>query len=328
MEIQMLQGELLLEEPLAAYNTWRVGGRADKLYKPYNLADLVLFLQTLPESEPVVFLGLGSNSLILDSGINATVILTQGCLKTLELISNPSRAQPSRARKQAEQLDHTEQLVAEDHLIVQSVYVEAGVSCATLARFCARNALSGAEFWAGIPGTMGGALRMNAGCAGAETWDSVFSVCTINKQGIVRTRMKDEFTIGYRSVSGLFDQEWFVSATLQFPCGDKTASLEKIKDLLAHRAATQPTGEYNCGSVFRNPPADYAGRLIESCNLKGFRLGGAEVSTKHANFIINKDGKGTATDIANLVLHVQNTVFEQTGQVLVPEVHILGDKHG
>src|SRR4029079_3741351 len=127
------------------------------------------------------------------------------------------------------------------------------------------------EFWAGIPGTMGGALRMNAGCHGGETWDSVVEVQTITRQGEIRVRKPQEFEVAYRHVSGLMD-EWFVSATFKLATGEKDKSLQMIKDLLAHRANTQPTNEFNCGSVFRNPPGNYAARLIESCGLKGYQL--------------------------------------------------------
>lgn len=288
------KGALLLNEPLADYTTWRVGGPAARLYKPASIADLALFMRALPADEPVLWLGLGSNSLIRDTGFSGTVILTQGCLKEMTLLD-----------------PHT-------------VKVDAGVSCASMARFCARNELAGGEFWAGIPGTMGGALRMNAGCHGGETWQWVTEVQTMNRQGELKTRKPDEFDVAYRHVAGLND-EWFVSATFTLPSGDKESALQKIKDLLAHRANTQPTNEYNCGSVFRNPPGNFAARLIESCGLKGYNRGGAMVSLKHANFIINHEGTASAADIEALIHFVQTKVQEQTSIELVREVHIIGD---
>lgn len=288
------QGSLLCNELLAEYTTWRVGGFAAKLYKPANSADLALFLRSVPRREPLLWLGLGSNSLIRDSGFSGTVILTQGCLKEINLLGE------------------------------QRVKVEAGVSCASMARFCARNNLSGGEFWAGIPGTMGGALRMNAGCHGGETWQFVVELETMDQDGTIRVRKPEEYEVAYRHVSGPVD-EWFISATFRLPVGDKEHSLQLIKDLLAHRASTQPTSEYNCGSVFRNPPGDFAARLIESCGLKGFRLGGAMVSQKHANFIINDQGLATAADIEALIYLVQTKVYEQTTIELLREVHIIGD---
>ncbi len=289
-----IQGTLLFNECLANYTTWRVGGIAASMYKPLGIADLALFLKHCPEAAPLLWLGLGSNSLIKDNGFAGTVILTQGCLNEISLLT--------------------------DWL----VRVEAGVSCAKMARFCARNNLAGGEFWAGIPGTMGGALRMNAGCFNGETWQYVVYVETMTRTGEIRKRKPEEFDIAYRHVAGLAD-EWFVAAICRMLPGDKDTSLQLIKELLAHRAATQPTSEYNCGSVFRNPPENYAARLIESCGLKGKRLGGAVVSEKHANFIINHEGTASANDIESLIECVQNTVYQQTGHELIREVHIIGD---
>ncbi len=271
-------GQLFTNERLADYTTWRVGGTAKTLYKPAGIEDLAQFLKQLPSSEPLLWLGLGSNSLIKDINV----------------------------------------------LNDNQIRVEAGVSCAKMARFCARNGLQGGEFWAGIPGTMGGALRMNAGCFNGETWQYVVEVETMTRQGEIRRRKPSEFEIAYRHVSGLGD-EWFISATCQFKPGDKDQSMQLIKDLLAHRAATQPTNEYNCGSVFRNPPNNFAAKLIESCGLKGKMIGGAKISEKHANFIINHQGTATSFDIESLIQWVQKTVFEQTATELVREVHILGD---
>lgn len=290
-------GTLLVNESLAEYNTWRVGGQAARLFKPHHLQGLQQFLQHLSLQEPVLWLGLGSNSLISDKGFQGTVILTQGCLKTIEKLDE------------------------------NTVRVEAGISCAQLARFCSRNGLVNGEFWAGIPGTFGGALRMNAGCYQSETWNHVIEVETIDRQGHIYHRQPSEFEVGYRHVKGLKDnQEWFIAAKCSLPKGNAEESLQKIKELLAKRAASQPTGEYNCGSVFRNPPGDYAARLIESCGLKGYRVGGAQVSTKHANFIINENSDAKAEDISELIALIQKTVKDKYGIHLVQEVHMIGDK--
>ncbi|MCX7117979.1 MAG: UDP-N-acetylmuramate dehydrogenase [Legionellales bacterium] len=294
-DLAPFQGELLLSEPLAHYTTWRVGGLSKAMYKPAGIADLGLFVKQLPIYEPLLWLGLGSNSLIRDVGFSGTVILTQGCLNGTDLIG--------------------------DDLI----RVEAGVSCAKMARFCARNHLVGGEFWAGIPGTMGGALRMNAGCFNGETWQFVVEVETMTRSGEIRRRKPSEFHVSYRHVSGLED-EWFVAATCRLLPGEKDKSLQLIKELLAHRAATQPTSELNCGSVFKNPPQQYAAQLIESCGLKGTRMGGAVVSEKHANFIINHEGKACARDIESLIQTVQQTVLERTGIALAREIQIIGDE--
>ena len=288
------QGELLFDELLAGYTTWRVGGIAKCLYKPHDVDDLAFFLKQLPEKEDIIWLGLGSNCLIRDGGFSGTVIVTQGCLKEITL------------------LDSTH------------VRVEAGVSCATMARFCARNNLEGAEFLAGSPGTMGGALRMNAGCSGGETWNHVVEVETMDRQGVRRTRTPADYAVAYRHVQGP-PNEWFIAGTFELILGEKERALQKIRELLDHRAMTQPTSEYNCGSVFRNPPNNYAARLIEDCGLKGKQIGGAMVSSKHANFIINHEGAASAKDIETLIELVRGKVAETHAVDLIHEVHIIGE---
>jgi UDP-N-acetylmuramate dehydrogenase len=295
MNAEKFNGQIILNQSLADYTTWRVGGVARQMYKPHGIDDLANFLRQQPATENFLWLGLGSNSLIKDHGFSGTVILTQGALNEISVITD------------------------------NTIRVEAGVSCAQMARFCARANLVGGEFWAGIPGTMGGALRMNAGCFDSETWNHVIEVETITRSGEIRRRSSSEFEISYRHVVGLEKDEWFVAATCKLASGNKDQSLEKIKTLLARRAATQPTNEYNCGSVFRNPQKMYAAQLIESCGLKGKKLGGAMVSEKHANFIINHQGQALAEDIEKLILFVQNTVYQNTGIELHREVHILGD---
>lgn len=295
MQNKQLQGKLLENISLAQYTTWRVGGCAKKVYRPASILDLSNFLVQIPEDHPILWLGLGSNSLIRDTGFNGNVIVTQGALSNLGLLDE------------------------------NTVRVEAGVSCAQMARFCARNQLSGGEFWAGIPGTMGGALFMNAGCFNGATWDNVVEVETINRFGEIKHYSKDHFNINYRSVKGLKPDEWFIGATFKLVSGEKDKSLQLIKELLSHRANTQPTSEYNCGSVFKNPDNDYAARLIESCGLKGAKIGGAVVSTKHANFIINEEGRASAANIEALIYYVKEIVKKETSVELNCEVRIIGD---
>lgn len=279
---------------LKAFNSWHIGGKAERLYWPIDLADLQRFLTTLPSDEPITWLGLGSNVLIRDGGIKGTVIITQGALSALTMLPG--------AR----------------------LYAQAGVSCAQAARFAARHDAVNGEFLAGIPGTMGGALLMNAGAFGGETWPVVVQVETMNRQGEIEQRLPESFEIAYRHTAGLAQDEWFVSATLQLAEGDGKASLAKIKNLLAKRAETQPTGEPSCGSVFQNPPGDFAARLIESLALKGHRVGGIEVSPKHANFMINC-ADASATDTEQLIQHVQHRVREAYGITLQPEVKFVGE---
>lgn len=291
-----LKGSLLINEPLAKYTSWRVGGVADKLYLPLNKQDLCEFVKTLPANEPVFWMGLGSNVLVRDGGIRGTVINTKARLKVMKLIDK------------------------------ETVYVEAGVPCAHVAKFCAEKGLTGAEFLAGIPGTMGGALKMNAGAFGGETWALIESVETLNPQGEVNLRKADDYDISYRSVKG-HDDEWFLSAILKLAQGDTAGSQQKIKGLLDKRAQTQPTNQPSCGSVFKNPEGDYAARLIEVTKLKGYRIGGACVSEKHANFIINT-GTATAKDIENLIKYVQRKVQYIHGVALQTEVCVIGEDNG
>jgi len=293
---QVLRGELRIDEPMSKHTSWRVGGTADNYYRPADVDDLALFLQQLDSSEPLTWLGLGSNVLVRDGGIRGTVIALSGLLNNIE------------------RLDDTH------------VRAEAGVSCAKVARFATRNDLEQAEFLAGIPGTMGGALAMNAGAFGGETWRVVESVETLDRSGKRHTRDASDYETGYRSVKGP-EGEWFVAATLKLVEGDGEAAHQRVKALLAKRGETQPTSQPSCGSVFRNPEGDHAARLIEACGLKGTCIGGACVSEKHANFIINSD-KASAADIESLVEKVASTVAEQQGVQLVREVHVIGEAAG
>lgn len=290
---QSLRGTLLHDESMARHTTWRVGGPADSYYQPADIADLALFLSQLPAGEPLFWLGLGSNLLVRDGGIRGTVIVTSGMLNEMSRI---------------------------DDLHVR---VESGVSCARVARFCAREGLAGAEFLCGIPGTMGGALAMNAGCFGGETWRLVESVETLDRDGKLCQRSADEFKVGYRHVSGP-EGEWFVAATLKLEVGDAQGLLEANKKLLEKRGASQPTQQPNAGSVFRNPEGDHAARLIEQAGLKGRCVGKACVSQKHANFIVNEGG-ATAADIESLIEQVRAVVQQQYGVALQREVHIIGE---
>jgi len=292
--IAPLNGTLLTEEPLAKYTSWRVGGPAERLYIPDNKTDLIAFVASLPVDEPLYWIGLGSNLLVRDGGIRGTVINTRNRLKEMYLLDS------------------------------ERVYVEAGVPCAHVARFCSDLGLTGAEFLAGIPGTMGGALSMNAGAFGGETWGIVDRVELLNRQGIACLRDSHDFDIAYRSVKGL-DDEWFLSAQLKLSHGNSEASQQQIKALLEKRNTSQPTNKPTCGSVFKNPPGDYAARWIERCGLKGYAIGGAVGPEKHANFIENQ-GHATADDIETLIEHIQRQVKAQFGIELQPEVCRVGNK--
>jgi UDP-N-acetylmuramate dehydrogenase len=292
---QYLHGTLRRDVDMRRHTSWRAGGRVERMYQPADLDDLAAFLRALPADEPLLAVGLGSNLLVRDGGLRGTVLLLHGALGELRIEA--------------------------DGLL----YAQAGVPGAKLARFAALHDLSGAEFFAGIPGTVGGMLAMNAGCYSSETWDVTTRAQVITRKGEVLERTAQDYDIAYRHVALRAKQkEWFVGAWFKFSAGDGDASREKIKALLSKRITSQPLNLPNAGSVFRNPPGDYAARLIESCGLKGRQLGGAQVSLKHANFIVNV-GDATAADIENLINEVQMTVEKKTGISLHPEVRIVGE---
>lgn len=300
------KGVLQYNEPLAPYTAWRIGGPAEVYYRPSDHADLAVFLASRPIDEPINFLGLGSNVLISDQGLPGTVI---------HLLGSATHRLQGGAPIQWLEIDHAEHSKA--------LRIEAGVPCAQVAKFCAQQGLQQAEFFAGIPGTIGGALAMNAGAWGCETWQQVLQVEVINRHGQCYSRPAKDYRIGYRQVIAPQD-EWFVAGYFHFEGGgDPVLIAQKIKELLRTRNQTQPIGVFSGGSVFKNPSNDYAGRLIEASHLKGARQGDAVISTKHANFIIN-EGKATAADVYELITHMQATVLRDHQVSLEPEVRFLG----
>jgi UDP-N-acetylmuramate dehydrogenase len=286
------RGKLLRDEPMAKHTSWRLGGPADAYYVPADLADLQQFLAQLDAGTEVLWVGLGSNLLVRDGGFRGQVIAPLNALKQIEL-----------------QLDG-------------NLYVECGSSCARLAKFCQKKRLAGADFFAGIPGTVGGALAMNAGAFGGETWAAVEQLIMIDRLGNLRQRDPAEFEVGYRQVR-MPQPEWFAAALFRFaPRADAEES--NIRQLLRQRNATQPIGEPSCGSVFKNPPGGHAAQLIEAAGLKGHRLGTARVSAKHANFIIS-DAATRAADVEALIEHIRTSVAAKFGVQLETEVRIVGE---
>jgi UDP-N-acetylmuramate dehydrogenase len=284
------------DELMSKHTSWHVGGPAEVYFNPRDRDELSAFLRHLEPNVPICWVGLGSNLLVRDGGIDGVVISTHGTLDRLERVSETT------------------------------VFVEAGVACARIAKQCIKWGLGPAEFFAGIPGTMGGALAMNAGAFGGETWRHVVEVETIDRHGKQHTRRAGEYNVSYRHVEPPVADEWFLSAKLIFehkPGANET----EVRELLAKRKATQPIGEWSCGSTFTNPPKDHAARLIEVSGLKGYRVGDASVSEKHANFIINH-GDAKAADIEALIAHVQATVQRLHGVLLHPEVRIVGKPRG
>lgn len=292
--IPLLAGEIF-NEPLAPWTSWHIGGIAERFYSPPSTELLAKYLSLLPPDTPVTWLGLGSNVLIRDAGIKGAVI----------------------GMRQMQGLSHQAD---------GSVIAEAGVTCAKFARYCSRLGYADAAFFAGIPGTIGGALAMNAGAFGGETWEWVESVTVMDRQGVCQVFTPSDYEIGYRTVKPRAEQASntvFVAATFRFKHQDNIDGLSSIKALLRKRSASQPIGTWNCGSVYRNPPGDFAARLIEECQLKGYRVGDAMVSPKHANFIINCQN-ASAHDVETLMSTIESAVLEKFGIRLHAEVKILG----
>lgn len=285
-------GRLMRDEPMSKHTTWRVGGPADVYYSPRCRDELLDFVRSLDADTPVYFVGLGSNLLVRDGGIRGAVVATGQALNGLRNLGGGV------------------------------VEAEAGVPCTVVARACTRWELGPAEFFAGIPGSVGGALRMNAGAFGGETWGKVVDVDVVDRSGGAHTRARDSYEVGYRSVRGPLE-EWFLAARFKFD-EHYTAAADRIRTLVSERKASQPLGLPSCGSVFKNPPGDHAARLIETAGLKGTRVGGAEVSPKHANFIINTGG-ATAADIEALIGRVRDVVEARHGIRLDTEVQIVGE---
>ncbi len=287
-----------LAYPLASLTSWHIGGSADRFYMPPDSEKLSEYIKSLPPEMPIVWLGLGSNVLIRDGGIPGAVVCTKKCQQVFQ---------------------------HEDGSFV----AQAGLTCSKFARFACQRGFPDAAFFAGIPGTIGGALAMNAGAWGGETWEWVQSVTVINRQGQIIQRTAQEYDIAYRSVKGKQSEqaeEAFISGVFRFPKrpGD---GAKTIREMLRKRAQSQPIGTLNCGSVYRNPPGDFAARLIEECNLKGYRVGDAVISPKHANFIINC-GAASAQDVETLMTTIETTVLERFGIQLHAEVKILGVRGG
>ena len=281
---------------LKKFNSWKVGGTAEQFLICDEKDILASLIKKKKIKLPMTFVGLGSNLLVRDGGIRGTVIVMNGGLR---------------------KINNDENLI----------YTEAGVSCSKLSKFSAKEGLANSAFFSGIPGTVGGALFMNAGCYGSETWDYVQKVLMINLDGDQVERNKLDFKINYREVKNSNTDEFFLAAWFKFPKGDKEEAGKKIRELLAHRKNTQPLNWPTAGSTFRNPKENFAAKLIEDCDLKGYRIGGAQVSEKHANFIINL-GDASAQDIENIIIYIQQVVFKKKNIQLKREIKIIGENIG
>ena len=279
-------------ELLSKHTAWKVGGPADIFFTPQNRDDLSNFLKS-NHGKQITWLGNGTNVLVRDGGIRGAVISTK---KSIDKINMETK---------------------------NSCRVEAGASCMDLALFAEKNQLGPAAFFSGIPGSIGGALTMNAGSFGMETWDLVKEVEVINEKGDISFIEKEKFDIAYRTVTFPF-RLWFLSCSM-FLSSDEETTKDNLIELRNQRIKTQPLSEDTCGSVFKNPPGNYAGALIEGSGLKGFKIGSASISEKHANFIVNQGG-ATAGDIENLINHTRQVVKKNYDIDLQLEVRIMGEK--
>ena len=290
-----LQGELRTQEPMSRHTSWKTGGNADYYYIASDINDLAKFISKLPTSTPITWIGFGSNLLVRDGGLPGVVVSVVGLLNELKKINETD------------------------------IFIGAGVSCVKVAHFSAKHGLEGIEFLAGIPGTIGGALAMNAGAYGGEIWSYIKEVETINRKGKREIFEKNKFDINYRSVS-ISENEWFIACKMKLEISTRTVVNDRIKKMLSERADGQPLGKLSCGSVFRNPTNQHAAKLIELCGLKGKKVGGAVISDKHSNFIINT-GNATSLDIEQLIEFIQACVYEKYDIKLIPEVRIIGESN-
>ena len=289
---QEFEDDCSCDESMAKHTSWNIGGCADLFYSPKSREDLVSFLSSIDPNLSITWIGKGTNILVRDGGIRGVVISTKSFLKVIEKTS-------------------------------EYLYkVEAGVACVELALFCQKNGIGPAAFFSGIPGSIGGALTMNAGSFGMETWDVVKEVEVINETGDISFLEKESFDIAYRTVTFPF-KLWFLSCSMSLSSDEQTTK-DHLIELRDQRIRTQPLSEDTCGSVFKNPPGNFAGALIEESGLKGFKIGAASISEQHANFIVNEGG-ATADDIENLIKHTRQVVKKNYDIDLQPEVRIIGE---
>lgn len=290
MNLQGLNGRLEHNFPLQKLSTWRIGGLAEIVFWPQNEEELVkVWLQGKEKNIPLRFFGRGSNILFPDEGLPGLTIITT-------------------------QLNQTQW----DEEVVR---VDAGRPLAALAQEAAARGLTGLEFGAGIPGTVGGAIVMNAGAHGGSIADILEQVKIMTFSGEVKVLHKEDLDFGYRQCS-LRDQALILEGVFRLRKGETESIKGKMSEYLAKRKASQPLEYPNAGSVFRNPTGDSAGRLIERAGWKGKKYGDAQVSEKHANFIINL-GNATAFQVQSLIEDIQRDVQEKYGVELKPEVCII-----
>ncbi len=301
MEFANIRGEVKLNEPLGRHTSFRIGGPADMFVSPSDRDDLITLLRYIKQKDLAHFiLGGGTNLLVRDGGFRGVVINVQ--------------------RMNAIRIEREYHAVGGTFI---TVYAEAGAMLSKLLSFATEEGLTGLEFAVGIPGTIGGALCMNAGTAEGEMGDIVDSVTMISPAGEVITKGREQMEFGYRSARVPAGQV-IVDAKVILRRGDKAKIMARVKELMDTRRQRQPWGQPSAGSVFKNPQDEAAGKLIESAGLKGKTVGGAQVSDKHANFIVNT-GNARAADVLALMEFVKNAVLEHRGVRLEPEITIIGE---
>ncbi|MDX1762691.1 MAG: UDP-N-acetylmuramate dehydrogenase [bacterium] len=289
-----MKGVVRFKERLAPYTTLRIGGEADRLFIPKGVAELAAFLRSCPPQEPLTVLGWGSNVLVSDRGIRGTVVVTKGL--------NWFRTTGDVAR------------------------VGGGLKLARLLHDLARVGLGGMAFMTGIPGTVGGAIRMNAGTAEGVVSDRLISLTALDRKGTVHRCTRQEVTFGYRHAS--LPRDWvIVGAEFGLERGEPHVIREAMRERLTARKASQPLSMPSAGSVFKNPSGVYAGALIEAAGLKGLRAGNAQVSPVHGNFIVNC-GDATAADVMGLIDRIRKKVKKKFSIQLELEIELLGEFDG
>ncbi len=287
---EFFKGNIAFREPLSKFTTFRIGGPADFYLEPKDRNDLINLIKYLKEIKyPYILIGNGSNVLISDDGIRGAAINLEYGFTKIEVKKN-------------------------------RVYAEAGLRLSKFVDVCIEHSLVGLENLAGIPGTLGGAILMNAGAYGGEISDFITKVEVVDDEKIIFLK-KEECGFAYRKSN--LEGKIILSSEFELPFGDKEKAKERRKELLLKRNQSQPVELPNAGSIFKNPPNDYAARLIEQAGLKGLTIGGAKVSEKHANFIVNFNN-ATANDVIELMKIIQERVHQKFGVMLEPEIKVIG----
>ena len=295
-----IKGEVLYDEMMSKYTSMRIGGPADIFILPANLRDLEIVLKNRG-SCPIWTIGEGTNLLVRDQGIRGIVISLKNCFKSIK--------RPVFFKS----LDGKEKAV---------IQVDGGVKLSYLAKYTARYGLKGIENLVGIPGSVGGSVAMNAGAEGSEVSHVLRSVKFMTLDGEIKTYSKNEMVFAYRKTTFPSKGGIVIEAELELEKGEINDIHHEMDRYLSRRGSTQPLRMPNSGSIFKNPDGEKAGHLIESAGLKGFRIGGASVSIKHANFIVNKGG-ASAEDVMRLIKHVQTVVEKKSGIKLEQEIIVI-----